>query len=222
MIQHDTDLWSTEYRLTWLAGLVPLPARTTVIRLGDRQLIVHSPGPISRELRDDLDALGPVGFIVVPQAHGRFTAEASRAYPAAQLLAAPDAPARRKSLAFHASLSDEPPPAWNSEVESHRVRGFRLNEVVLFHRPSRTLVLTDLCFNVHRSPSRIARMFFRADGMWRRFGPSRLTRLLVSDRAAFARSLERILQWDYERIDPGQGEIVEKGGRAALRAAWNA
>ena len=220
LIQHDTDLWSTEYGLSWLAGMVPLPARTTVIRLGDRRLVVHSPGPISRELRDELDALGPVGFIVVPQAHGRFAADAAQAYPSAQLLAAPGAPARRKSLGFHASLADQPPAAWSGQVESHRVLGFRLNEVVLLHRSSRTLVLTDLCFNIHRSPSAIARLFFRADGMWQRFGPSRLTRLLVSDRAAFERSLEHVLRWDFERIVPGHGDVVERDGRAALRAAW--
>ncbi len=192
----------------------------TVIRLDDRRLILHSPGPIARELREELDALGSVGFIVVPEAHGRFAGPTSQLYPSAQLLAAPSAPRRRKSLSFHASLADQPPAAWADRVESHLVLGFRLHEVVLFHRSSRTLVLTDLCFNIHRSPSVWARLFFRADGMWRRFGPSRITRALVSDRAAFRGSLEHVLRWDFERIIPGHGDIVEKDGPAALRAAW--
>jgi glyoxylase-like metal-dependent hydrolase (beta-lactamase superfamily II) len=93
--------------------------------------------------------------------------------------------------------------------------------VVLFHRSSRTLVLTDLCFNIQRSSSTVARLFFRANGMWRRFGPSRIIRRLgVSDRAAFERSLERVRQWDFERIIPGHGDVVEHGGPAALAAAW--
>jgi hypothetical protein len=101
------------------------------------------------------------------------------------------------------------------------VAGFRLEEVVLFHRPSRTLVLTDLCFNVQRSSSRVARLFFRANGMWRRFGPSRIIRrVAVSDRAALERSLEHVLLWDFERILPGHGDVIEHGGPAALRAAW--
>ena len=98
--------------------------------------------------------------------------------------------------------------------------GFRLHEVVLFQRSSRTLVLTDLCFNVQRSSSRLARLFFRANGMWQRFGPSRMIRQLVSDRAAFRRSLEHVLRWDFERIVPGHGDVLEHGGPAALRAAW--
>jgi len=35
LVLHDTDLWSTEYALAWQAGLVPIPVRMTVIRLGD-------------------------------------------------------------------------------------------------------------------------------------------------------------------------------------------
>jgi hypothetical protein len=221
LVRHDAGLYSSEYRLAWQAGLVPIPVRMTVIRLADGQLILHSPGPISTRLRDELEALGRVGFIVVPEAHGHFAEQAERDFPAAQLLVAPSAPWRRKSLAVHASLANEAPTSWAGQVESHLVQGFRLHEVVLFHRPSRTLVITDLCFNIHRSPSRTARVFFRANGMWRRFGPSRLIRrLAVSDRAALERSLERVLQWDFERIVPGHGEIVERGGPAALRAAW--
>jgi hypothetical protein len=221
LVRHDADLWSFEHCFGWQAGLVEIPVRMTVLRLADGQLILHSPVPLSPGLREELDGLGPVGFIVVPEAHGRFATEASHAYPAARLLAAPSPPRRRKELPFHGSLADEPPAAWAGRIESHLVRGFRLNEVVLFHRPSRTLVLADLCFNIQRASSRIARGFFRANDMWQRFGPSRIIRrIAVSDRAALQRSLEHILLWDFERIAPGHGDVIERGGPAALRAAW--
>ena len=194
----------------------------TVIRLGDGRLILHSPIPISDELRQELAALGPVGFIVVPEAHGRFAAEAARSHPSARLLAAPAAPRGRRSLPFHASLADQAPEAWAGQVESHLVGGFRLNEVVLFHRPSRTLLITDLCFNIQRSSSAVARLFFRANGMWRHFGPSRLIRTLaVSDRASLLRSLERMREWRFDRIVPGHGDVIEHDGPAALAAAWS-
>ena len=221
LVRHDTDLWSTEYQLGWQAGLIPIPVRMTVIRLGDGRLILHSPVPISPELREELDALGPVGFIVVPEAHGKFAGQAAQAYPSAQLLAAPSAPWRRKSLSFHASLADQPPAAWAGQVESHLVLGFRLHEVVLFHRPSRTLVLTDLCFNIQRSSSRVARAVLPGERHVATLraepddSPAR-----VSDRAAFRRSLEHVLRWDFERIVPGHGDVIEHGGPAALRAAW--
>ncbi len=221
LIQHDTDLWSTEHEFGWQAGLIRIPVRMTVLRLADGQLVLHSPTPISPALEEELRTLGPVGFIVVPQAHGKFAARASESFPGAQLLAAPGAPSGRKSLNFHGSLADQPPAAWKDQVASHLVLGFRLHEVVLFHRPSRTLVLTDLCFNIRRSSSSVARLFFRANGMWQRFGPSRMIRrLAVSDRAALTSSLEQVLRWDFERVLPGHGDAVEYGGPDALRAAW--
>jgi len=141
---------------------------------------------------------------VNPAAHGRFAAAAAQVWPTAQVLE-----------------GDVTPAAWAGEVETWLVRGFRLREVLLLHRPSRTLVITDLCFNIQRSDSRIARAFFRANGMWQRFGPSRIIRALaVSDRAALRRSLEEVLHWDFERIIPGHGDVIESGGPAAIRAAW--
>jgi glyoxylase-like metal-dependent hydrolase (beta-lactamase superfamily II) len=93
--------------------------------------------------------------------------------------------------------------------------------VLFYPRTTRTLVITDLCFNVHQADNAFARLFFRADGMWRRFGPSYAIRWLgVSDREAFRRSMERVLAWDVERILPSHGEPIERGGCDALRAAW--
>jgi hypothetical protein len=221
LVQHDADLWSASHVFRWQAGLVPIPVRMTVIRLGDGQLILHSPVPVSPEIRLELEALGPVGFIVVPRAHGRFAGQVAEIYPSARLLAAPDPGWRQKKLSYHGSIADEPPDSWSGDVDSLLVAGFRLQEVLLLHRPSRTLILTDLCFNIRRSSERLARLFFAANGMWQYFGPSRLIRrLAVSDRAAMGRSLERVLQWDFDRIVPGHGDVVERGGPAALRAAW--
>jgi len=56
--------------------------------------------------------------------------------------------------------------------------------------------------------------------MWQRFGPSRIIRRVgVSDHAALRKSLERALLWDFERIVPGHGDVIEHAGPAAIRAA---
>ena len=195
----------------------------SVLRLEDGRLILHSPVPVSPSLERRLTGLGSVAFIVVPQAHGRFAAQAARQFPTAELLAAPSASRRQRELPFHGELAARSPAAWHGQVESLFVRGFRLNEVVLFQRSSRTLILTDLCFNIQRSSSAAARAFFRANGCWQRFGPSRLMRHVVTrDRAALRASLERILAWDFERVIVTHGDVLERGGKPALRAgfAW--
>ena len=206
LVHHGPELWSAEHTFGWQGGLIPIPVRMAVIRLADGRLVLHSPVPIPPELRAELDALGPVGVILVPKAHGRFADAAAQLYPGA---------------AVHRPLAADSPTEWTGQLETLSIGGWRLDEVALFHRPSRTLLLTDLCFNIQRSDFRIARVFFRANDMWRRFGPSRILRNIgVSDRAALERSLQQMLAWDFDRILPGHGDPIERGGPAALRAAW--
>jgi hypothetical protein len=221
LVQHDANLWSAEAAIDWPVRGIRIPIRMTVLRLPDGRLVLHSPIALDAGLGAELDGLGPVGFIVIPYMHGAHAEAAARRYPGAALLAAPAPPKGRESLPFAGALADEAPAAWAGELESRHVAAFRLNEVLLFQRSTRTLVVTDLCFNVHRAENALAKLFFLADGMWRRFGPSYAIRWLgVSDRAAFRRSLEHVLEWEVERILPSHGEPIERGGRAALRAAW--
>jgi len=122
LVQHDADLWSTELEIGWQGGLIPLLVRMTVLRLEGGRLVLHSPIPLSAGLRAELEALGEVEFIVVPQAHGKFAAPAAEASPEARLLAAPRASWRRKALPFDGSLADEAPAEWGDRVECLRVR----------------------------------------------------------------------------------------------------
>ena len=89
-----------------------------------------------------------------------------------------------------------------------------------FHRPSRTLILTDLCFFIPINCSRATRLATRMLGILGHFAPSRSFRLSLRDRHAARESLERILAWDFDRIIISHGEIVETGGKATFRRAF--
>jgi hypothetical protein len=86
-------------------------------------------------------------------------------------------------------------------------------EVVFFHRDSRTLILTDLCFNLRHIPSVMQGVQARMFGVFDRFGPSRLFRLMMNDRKAARASLERISEWDFDRVIVAHGEVLQSGGK---------
>lgn len=214
------DLWIASRPLRLPVGDVG--ARMTVMRLGDGSLMLHSPVALDDDLRRSLEELGSVRWILGPsRVHHLFLADCVRAFPAALLCGAPGLAEKRRDLRFHHVLTDAPPPGWPDEVLLHLFAGAPLmSEVALLHRPSRTLVLTDLVFNVQPGPDNRARVFHWLVGATGRFGPHRIIRLAIRDRRAARRSLDRILEWDFDRIVMSHGRVVPSGGRALLEDAF--
>jgi len=96
-----------------------------------------------------------------------------------------------------------------------------MNELVFFHAASRTLVLTDLAFNVRSADSFVTRLFMRVNGALGTFGPSRLAkRVFLGDLAEVRIGIDRILAWDFDRVVVSHGEVLESGGREALRTGY--
>jgi len=162
-----------------------------------------------------------VRWIVGPsKVHHLFLGDYVDAYPAAELWGAPGLPEKRKDLTFHHVLDDVALAPWRGEVLHLLFQGApRLNEVVFFHAKSRTLVLTDLAFNVPRG-AKNARLFHRLVGATGRFGPHRLVRFAIRDRTAAHHSLREMLVWDFDRVVVTHGQVLETGGRAAIAKAF--
>jgi hypothetical protein len=194
----------------------------TVIRLADGSLLLHSPVSLDRELRRELDALGEVRYAVAPNRfHHLYVGEVGRAYPGVQTWVGPGVERKRPDLEIAGVLDDRAPREWGSEVDQIFFRGRPLeNEVVFLHRASGTLILCDLAFNFGPQAPRFTRLVARLLGSYRRFGPSRLDPLLIRDRAAARRCMEGILAWEFDRVVVAHGEVVESGGREAMRRGY--
>ena len=214
------DLWVADRPLKLAAGDVG--TRMTVVRLNDGSLFLHSPVRLDAETRNALDASGPVRWVIAPsKVHHFFVPDYPSIYPEARLYAAPGLPEKRTDIRFDAVLTDEAPEAWRGQIEQHLFRGASfINEVVFFHPPTRTLILTDLAFNVAADKTSGARLFYWLVGAAGRFGPHRFARLLIRDRRAARASVETILQWDFDRVTVTHGEVLETGGRERFAAAF--
>jgi hypothetical protein len=215
-----TELWVAE-RPQRFYGL-EVGTRMCVIRLASGSLVLHSPVALDPALRRELDALGPVRFLIAPnRVHHLYAGAAVSAYPGSRLWVAPGLARKRPDLGFAEVLGDEAPPAWRGELDQVFFRGRPYeNEVVFFHRASRTLLLCDLAFNFGPSAAAATRLLMKLLRSYGRFGPSTLDPLLIRDRKAARDSLERILAWDFDRIVVAHGDVLESGGREALRSGY--
>jgi hypothetical protein len=216
----DENLWVAEQPLKFM-GLA-VGARMTVIRLADGGLWVHSPMRLTPQLREAVDALGPVRFLVAPNRyHHLFIGDWMAAHPQAQALAAPGLPEKRSDLRFHAVLSEQAPAEWAGQLEVLPWRGApELNEVVFFHRPSRTLIVTDTAHNVGPDANLLTRLVFKTLGGYGRLSTSLVDRFLNKDRVAARATVDSILRWDFQRVILAHGHIVEQDGARAFREAY--
>jgi hypothetical protein len=143
-----------------IASGLSLPIRMTVIRLPDRGLMLHSPTHFTPALAAALAEIGTVRHLIAPNiAHWTRVAAWQRAYPGATVWAAPGlgarGPVRRSDLRIDRELGATPPAEWGGTVDQGLIRGAAgFAEIWFHHRPSRTLVLTDVvqCMEPERLP----------------------------------------------------------------------
>lgn len=214
------DLWVAPRPLPIFVG--DIGARMTVLRLRGGELLLHSPVALDTGTRLALDGLGRVRWIVGPsKVHHLFLPDYVLAYPDAVLCAAPGLAEKRTDVRFSHVLDDTLRREWAGEVEFLLFEGApALNEVVFFHPGSRTLILTDLAFNVRRGGPNGARLFHALVGAVGHFGPHRIVRLAIRDRKEARRSADRILRWDFDRVVVSHGEVLETGGKRAVETAF--
>lgn len=219
--QLDESLWVFD-RPLGVFGL-QIGTRMTAVRLPDGGLFLHSPVELDEATQEELDALGPVRHVVAPSKVHHFFVDGYReAYGEALIWAAPGLPEKRSDLTFDGVLGDEPNTAWADSLDQHVFAGAPyLNEVVFLHRESRSLLLTDLAMNHGKGATLLTSLWLRAMGIHDRFGVSRMLRMVVRDRAAARESLERILEWDFERIVVTHGVVLQRQGKRLLREAYD-
>jgi len=213
-------IWAVKSPLS-LAG-AQFGTRMTVVRIGGDGLALIAPCPIDDALAAELAGLGTVRALIAPNAfHHFYFADAARRYPeAARFLAEGVAEKLAKDGIDAQTLSTEPDDLWKADLEQCRVEGApKVNEVVFYHGDSRTLVVTDLCFNFDPAPSGWTGFFLRLAGAHGRLAVSRLMRSLLKDRDKVRASVAKILEWDFENIVVTHGEIARGDGRRRLREA---
>ena len=230
---HD-DVWLAERPFyPTLPGLqnTDVGCKACVIRLPDGKLWVHAPVALDPELRAALAEIGPVGHIVTPNTeHQKFAPSWILEYPDAKSFSCPGLREKKPEIGWQSSLAElldgtdgvasaAPPAVWGGALELCWVRDQVpltgalgsipfFNEVVFFHRPSKTLIVTDLWWNYPRETSRLWKF-----GMDRIYKPV-YNRLMRTE--SWDASYTTIMNWDFEYLAPTHGEPVAADGKAVL------
>jgi hypothetical protein len=216
------SIWAHEQFIRF--GGLPLRHRMSVIRLGGGGVVLHSPTRVDVGLREEICRLGPVVAVIAPTWwHDLYLAETVRGFPGAALYGEPTLVRWNRSLPFTDVLTDSPASLWRGDLEQHHVEGIGgfLDEVVFYHRFSRSIIVADLLFTISDNDAWLTRTLARVV-----IGPypgcrfPRLYRPFILNRHRFRSSIEHILEWDFNQIIVGHGDVVQSEAKDVFRDAF--
>ena len=215
LLQLQDNLWHVE-------GVLPrmsIGRRMCIARLSDRRLVIHSAIALDEEGMAALEALGPVAFVLVPNAYHRIDAPRFRKrYPNATLLC--PAGSRKKVeqvVAVNGSYDDFPE---DDAVKLRHLEGLKAAEGVMSvsDASGTSLVFNDSLFNIPHGKG-IGGFLLRMLGS---SGGPKVTRIMrlfvIKDKKALAADLAKLAETpSLVRLLPAHGQPVEKDAAQVLR-----
>jgi hypothetical protein len=201
----------------------PYPTRMAVAQLVDGSLWVWSPVALTPGLACAIDAIGPVRHIVSPnKIHHLFLKEWAERWPDARLYAPPGLAKRKPELHFDAELDNAADAAWAGEIDQTIFRGsFAMEEVVFFHRPSRTAIICDLAQRHDPAHMKgVKGMLMRLDGLVGDLGSTpREWRASFLRRRPARAARAQVLAWEPERLVIAHGACAQENTTQILTRA---
>ncbi|HRI67259.1 MAG TPA: DUF4336 domain-containing protein [Polyangium sp.] len=207
-----------------MPGGVRMNTRMTVVRLATGKVLVHSPIRLDENLAKSIDDLGEVACIVAPnRMHHLFFGPCAERYPKARTFGPPGLAEKVPSLRVDEVLTDAAPNIWADEIEQLVVQGApKMSEVVFFHKPTRTLIVSDLFFNIVHPANFTTKVLLTFTGARGKLAKSRVWSMMKEDNTAFEGAVRKVLSWDFDKLVMAHGDVVEKNAGEKARAVWGA
>lgn len=200
--------------------LMGLPVRTVVVQTAVGNIMI-SPG--SQLSPEQLSANGHITDLVAPNLyHSAGISKAHKVHPMARIWGVTSANRSSKKNSEIRWTHELNENSWifSDELPIIAIEGMpTVKEFVFIHRPSRSLIVTDLCFNIVDAEGFGAWLILNIFGTYRKLGVSSLFLKGVKDRSAFTNSLAKVFAHDFENIIVCHGDIVMGRGKSILRNA---
>ncbi|KAF8324307.1 uncharacterized protein EI90DRAFT_3282056 [Cantharellus anzutake] len=216
-------------------GILPIGGRSTVIKLstqtdGKDDLWILASTPLTLETKTKVDELGVPKYLISPDSdHHLFLGEWKRVYPAAKLIGPAVVAAKKPELKFDGVYGKDPEEThygFEDEIEARYFSGFIKEDIAFLHKPSKTLLEADLIFN-----QPCTEQYSIVGGSGPFFGATftpytkQAKKLLwkgVKKDGFDAMAVDSIAVsgWDFERIIPCHGDVIENDAKEAWNEAF--
>ncbi|RDW72490.1 uncharacterized protein DSM5745_07662 [Aspergillus mulundensis] len=231
-------------------GRFKFGGRGTLVRMSSGSIAVFSPVNLTPAVRETISGLGGrVKYIAaLDLEHHIHLSTWKNAFPEAEIIAPEGLWEKRQSVPEYKDtpithilrqsnyngeqgwpISDE----FNREFEIEYVYGHGSKEVVFLHKPSCTLIEADLMFNLPAREQYSKTGESATSGILTKIVKPLLSTaqpatwqkrfawyVLAKDRNAFAESIKRIDKWEFNRLIPCHGDVIESGAKGVFRTVF--
>jgi hypothetical protein len=205
---------------------ITFPTRMVIAKLADNALWVSSPVSVSFNTLKCIAELGFVKYLLAGTPRHVWRLEAWHIlFPEAELwVPRPTAMTLKKGhLPLTGILGNEPPESWRSNFDQLAFQGNPLiEEIVFFHKESRTLILDDL-IQIHPiiQGHPIRNALVKLGGLAPPYGGVPIDgKLSFINRDLARQSLEKLLSWDFDKLIIAHGPCVEKDAKPFVERAF--
>ena len=196
-----------------------LPVRSTILRLNNGESIMVSPIDFTEADWAQIKSNLQVRHIVAPcDLHHLFMKSAKKNLKEAKLWATKDLAHKRSDLTWDYELL---PKNWtmSEEIEIIPVLGGSTHEMMFYHKQAKTLVVTDLIFNLHNRKGFLTWIIQQAFGTWNKPAISRWFKSTLKNKKEFKITAEKLLSLDIETIVMAHGDIIAENAKGVLTNA---
>lgn len=197
--------------------LMMLPVQTPIIHLSSANVMISPGSNLSDEQivkqNNITDIVGPNLF------HCSGISKVQKFFPNSKTWAPTGIEKYKPNLKVNNILDDNSWP-YQSELALITLKGApRINEFLFFHKKSKTLIVTDICFNLTEARGLGAWLILNIFGTYRRLAMSKLYLKGIIDKPAFEKSLSQIFLYDFENIIINHGQNITTNAREKLLLA---
>ena len=205
---------------------VMFTTRMTVVKLANGSVWIESPVPVPFETLKRITELGPIKYLLAATPRHVWRLERWHTlFPEAQLWTSRPTlfTLKQGNLSFTGVLGDAPNQGWADDFDQLTFKGNPLlDEVLFFHKESRTVILDDLIqidSIVKGKP--IRNTLFKLEGVAAPYGGVALDmRLAFTNRNLARQSLEKLLSWDFDKLIIAHGVCIEKDAKPFVERAF--
>lgn len=200
--------------------------RMVIVKLSDGSLLLSSPVWVPFDTLQQITKLGVIRYLVAATPRHVWRLDAWHSlFPKAQLWAARSTlfTLQKGHLPLSGTLTDTSFQGWAEDLDQLAFKGNPLiEEVVFFHKQSRTVMLDDL-IQIHPTvKGRVFRnLLFKIEGVVAPNGGVGLDiRLSFINRTLARQSLERLLSWDFDKLIIAHGPCIEQDAKAFVERVF--